>query len=322
MIVALVGACTSSHGNAGKSTPRPTATQLVHRSAGCATHRSIASGVSEHTLRSGGHTRVYELDIPAGYDGTTPYALILGLHALTVDYRFIPSMTGFAQNARFHFIGVSPSGLVANGTPYWDAAPTSDNYDVDFISTLLDTLKSQLCIDPGRVFSTGMSNGAQMSSLLGCRLSTRITAIAPVSGEEFLKPCNGRPMPIMAFHGTADPFLPYAGGGLNATRIAETYYYRGHLPAGLPQPLGVDASMRLWAQHNRCAPRPHERAISAHVTMRTWQHCAAPTVLYVIRGGGHQWPGQPQPAFAKTFGPGTKEIDATSLMFHFFFDRR
>jgi polyhydroxybutyrate depolymerase len=330
--LALLGACSSSHqtahGPSASTVPRSDTTisttvgttAVTHRSAGCAARRPVASGISQHTIRSGGRTRVYELDVPAGYAGNVPYALVFGLHALTVDYRFVPSMTGFADGARYRFIGVSPSGLVAKGTPYWDAAPTPDNYDVTFIAHLLDALESELCIDPARVFSTGMSNGAQMSSLLACRLSTRITAIAPVSGEEFLAPCAGGPVPIMAFHGTADPILPYAGGGLNATRIAELYYYRGHLPAGLPTPLGIDASMALWARHNKCSPQPVERRITPHVSVRTWQHCAAATVLYIIHGGGHQWPGQPQPAFDKEFGPGTKEINATDLMFHFFFD--
>jgi polyhydroxybutyrate depolymerase len=265
---------------------------------------------------------VYELDIPDDYDGTSPYAVVLGLHALTVSYKFVPSMTGFARGAQFHFIGVSPSGLVDAGTPYWDAAPTRQNYDVTFISDLLDALESTLCIDETKVFSTGMSNGAQMSSLLACRLSGRIRAIAPVSGEEFLAPCTGAPVPIMAFHGTADPILPYAGGGLNATRIAQLYHYNGHLPPGLPTPLGIDASMRRWAAHNHCDPTPTETRVAPHVQKRTWHGCRAATVLYIVDGGGHSWPGQPMPAFEKLFGPGTKEIDATKLMLGFFFDHR
>lgn len=273
-------------------------------------------------MRSGGVTRRYELDVPTAYTGESPFAIVFGLHALTVDYRFIPSMTGFDLGGRLHFIGVSPSGLLHGATPYWDAAPTADNYDVTFLTALLDELEQTLCVDPTRVFSTGMSNGAQMSSLLACRLGSRIAAIAPVSGEQFLAPCDGPPVPIMAFHGTADPILPYRGGGLNATRIAQVYHYDGHLPAGLPAPQGIDASMAEWARHNGCAPTFDEHRVAAHILRRTWQHCAAPTVLYIVEGGGHAWPGKPQPAFEAMFGPGTTEIDATQLMFDFFFARR
>jgi polyhydroxybutyrate depolymerase len=158
-----------------------------------------------------------------------------------------------------------------------------------------------------------------MSSLLACRLSDRIAAIAPVSGEEFLEPCKGRPVPIVAFHGREDPILPYQGGGLNATRIADTNYWKGNAPNGLPAPLGIDESMRRWARHNGCDPTYREARVAPHVIRRTWNGCDAATVLYVVENGGHAWPGKPFPQFEDQFGPGTTEIDATALMFAFFF---
>ena len=205
-------------------------------------------------------------------------------------------------------------------TPYWFAAPVADNYDVAFISELLDHLESTLCIDQARVFSTGISNGAQMSSLLGCRLAGRIAAIAPVEGEEYLAPCDGKPEPILAFHGTADPILPYEGGGLNATNIANIDYWKGEAPAGLPAPLGIDASMALWAKHNGCNATPTEVRVAFDVRKRTWSKCKAATVLYIVEGGGHGWPGKPVPAFEKAFGHTTTSIDATALEFKFFFE--
>jgi len=323
----MLGACSSGggHGRAATATTTTravrTAPAVAASSAGCRSGPAAHPGTTEQTLESDGVERHYLLDVPAGYDGTRPYAVLFGLHALTVDYRFVPSMTGFADAGKYRFIGVAPSGLLDSATPYWDAAPTAHNYDVDFIAHLLDHLEATLCVDPARVFSTGMSNGAQMSSLLACRLSTRVAAIAAVSGEEFLAPCTGRPVPIMAFHGTADPILPYGGGGLNATRIADLYHYNGHLPAGLPAPMGIDASMQRWAAHNGCRPRYTETRVAPHVIERRWPSCRAETVLYVIEGGGHSWPGQPEPQFEKTFGPGTTEIDATNLMFRMFFGR-
>jgi poly(3-hydroxybutyrate) depolymerase len=245
---------------------------------------------------------------------------VFGLHALTVSYKFMPSMVGFELADRYHFIGVSPSGRLNGPTPFWMAAPTRDNYDVQFIGALLDRLEATMCIDPSRVFSTGMSNGAQMSSLLACRMPDRITAIAPVSGEEFLAPCDGAPVPIMAFHGSADPILPYKGGGLNATTIAAQNYWKGSVPAGMPAPLGIDESMQRWARHNHCDAKYVETRVAPHVRRRTWQHCEAATILYVVDGAGHSWPGKPVPQFEAQFGPGTTEIDATALMFQFFFD--
>jgi polyhydroxybutyrate depolymerase len=331
VIATAIAAGCSSGGRAERARSTTTASRSfgatttaprLRPSSGCAHPERVAPGVTMHTITSDGLVRRYELDVPTTYTATTPSGIVFGLHALTVDYRFVPSMTGFDLGAKYGFVGVSPSGLLHGPTPYWDAAPTAANYDVTFLSALLDHLEATLCIDTARVYSTGMSNGAQMSSLLACRLAGRIAAIAPVSGEEFLTPCAGRPVPIMAFHGTADPILPYAGGGLNATRIAQLYHYDGKLPAGLPSPRGVDQSMAEWAQHNGCAATYTERHVAPHVVRRVWDRCRAATVLYIIEGGGHAWPGKPQPAFEKQFGPGTREIDATNLMFDFFFRGR
>jgi polyhydroxybutyrate depolymerase len=292
-------------------------------SAGCNVTPAAPPGSTDVRMTSGGKERSYQLDIPASYDGTKPLPIVLGLHSLTVSYKFVPALSGFPEmNAKYDFIDVAPSGLLDGKTPYWNAAPVADNYDVTFINDLLDHLEATLCVDTARVFSVGMSNGAQMSSLLACRLPERITAIAAISGVEFNEPCDGAPVPVMAFHGALDPIVPYAGGGLNAVKIADVDFYKGSLPAGLPAPHGVDDSMKLWAQHNGCDPDPVEERVSPEVRKRTWPNCQAATVLYIVDDGGHQWPGMPQPSFDKTFGHGTTDIDATSLLFAFFLGQK
>jgi len=270
-------------------------------------------------MSSRGKVRAYQLDIPVGYDGTKPYALVFGLHSLTVDYRIVLGMAGFADmHKKYEYIGVSPSGLVST-VPYWNAAPVVDNYDVDFITQLLDHLEATLCIDTGAVFSVGMSNGAQMSSLLGCRLPNRITAIAPIAGVEYNQPCNGAPVPVIAFHGLKDPFVPYKGGGLNSVTIADENYYHGKVPPKTATPTGVDETMKNWARHNGCDADYIETRISHEVRKRVWQHCRAATEFYIVENGGHAWPGRCVPATEQSFGHCTKDIDATNLIWAFFF---
>jgi polyhydroxybutyrate depolymerase len=303
------------------STPTRASAHAAGPSTGCASRAAAKTGTTYANIRSGGHERVYQLDVPASYDGTKAYPLVFALHSLTVDYRIVPAMGGFGDMRQsYRFISVSPSGLLNQGAPYWNAAPAAHNYDVAFLSHLLDHLEATLCIDKAKVFSLGMSNGAQMSTLLACRLPNRVTAVGAIAGVEFNEPCDGAPVPVIAFHGTADPYVPYRGGGLNSLTIARMNFYRGHVPVGLPTPHGVDASMALWARHNGCTAAPVEQRISHEVRKRVWQHCEAPTVLYIVDGGGHSWPGKPQPAFEKTFGHTTTDIDATQLIFAFFFD--
>jgi len=240
---------------------------------------------------SGGEERVFQLTIPAGYDGKTPFPVVLGLHALTVSHFFAPVEAGFgAMAAHDDFIGIAPSGDLDAGTPFWFAAPTRDNHDVAFIADLLDRIEAELCVDRARVYATGVSNGAQMSSVLACRLPHRITAVAPVAGVEFFDACEKGPVAVLAFHGTADPIITYDGDGLNSTQIADMHYWKGEIPEGMPEHLGVDVAMEAWARHNACDPEPVEERVASDVRRRTWQHCRAATVLYVIDGGGHGRP--------------------------------
>jgi len=307
----------AAHANTTRSTP----TRATGPSAGCRA-APVAPGTTDARIRSGGRERSYLLDVPEGYDGRQPYALVFGLHSLSIDYHVVPASAGFPElHRRYRFIGVAPSGLVSD-VPFWNAAAVADNYDVVFLTRLLDHLERMLCVDTARVFSLGMSNGAQMSSLLACRLPGRIAAIGAIAGVEFPRPCAGEPVPVIAFHGRRDPFVPYAGGGLNAVAIADQHHYHGDLPPGTPTPTGVDASMASWARHNRCDPEPAETRISAEVVRRVWERCAAPTELYVVDDGGHAWPGRPQPALEKVLGHTTTDIDATRLVGAFFFEDR
>lgn len=102
--------------------------------------------------------------------------------------------------------------------------------DTGFVSLLLDTIEAELCIDITRVYATGFSNGGFMSYRIGCELSDRFSAIAPVSGlkrrvillqglfgyknlygADFYR-CNlTKTIPLLHIHGTTDPIVPYTG---------------------------------------------------------------------------------------------------------------
>jgi len=328
----LLAACSSgSDGPAGEdaatgpttsAAPTTTTAPGPTPSAGCGATPVAAPGTTDETIVVDGNEGRYQLLVPEGYDGTTPLPLVFGLHALTVSYTFVPAGAGFPEmQEQYDFIGVSPSNLVDNGTSFWMAAPVPDNPDVAFMEALLDELEADLCIDTSKVFSTGQSNGAQMSSLLACQVSDRITAVAPIAGVEFPADpavCDDRPVPVMAFHGTADPIVTYEGGGLNAATIANLHYWHGEAPDDVPAHEGVDTAMDNWAAHNGCEPGREEERISDEVVRYTWADCEAETVLYVVEGGGHTWPGRPTPGFEAQFGPTTMDIEATPLMFDFF----
>jgi polyhydroxybutyrate depolymerase len=317
--LSLLAACSSG---GDPDARRPTATSDAEGpspSPGCETGAVVDGGVSDRTLISGGVERVYQLHVPESYDDKTPLPLFFGLHALTVRYEVVAALHGFADMAdQYDFIAVFPSGRFDATVPYWHAAPTTPNRDVAFLTDLLDQLESELCVDAAKVYATGMSNGAQMSSLLACQRPERITAVAPIAGVEFYEECEDDPVPVIAFHGTADPIVTYDGGGLNAATISGEHYWNGEAPPGLPEHRGVDEAMRRWADHNGCDRGPVDDRITSEVRRRAWRGCAAETVLYIVEGGGHSIPGRPVPGFENSFGLTTTDIDATRLMFEFF----
>ena len=298
-----------------------TTTTFATSSPGCAAATPAAPGTSDRTMTSGGDPREFQLIVPASYDGTTPLPIVFSLHPDVISYRIVPPMVGFPDMAAtYDFIGVSPSGM-RNGTiPYWVAARTEPpSRDITFFDDLLDLLEAELCVDPSRVYATGMANGSQMASLLACQLGDRITAVAPLAGPEWPTACDGRPVPVMAFHGDKDPFVSYQDGRGDAKEIADKNLWKGNVPPGVPDHEGAEQAMANWAAHNGCDAQPVVETISAEVVRTTWQHCDAATIFFHIVGGGHTWPSRPVPAFEKVFGHTTMDIDATRLMFEFFF---
>lgn len=107
--------------------------------------------------------------------------------------------------------------------------------DIGFVKALIANLTVSYCIDTGRVFAAGLSNGGGMTNVLACdpTMSVTIAAFAPVSGALYtsqqgtcypytIEPVNSIPqatcnpgrsnLPIIEFHGTADGTINYLGG--------------------------------------------------------------------------------------------------------------
>lgn len=262
-----------------------------------------------HTIVSSGLTRDYTLHVPSGYDGSKPTPLVISMHGA--------SLWGAAQQAlsqwdrvadREGFIVVYPSARSGNGPRVWEATPGRDvSRDVTFIGNLIDSLGRTYNIDPARIYANGLSNGGGMAFVLSCRMADRIAAVGLVASAQLLpwSSCaDDRSVPMVNFHGTADPDTPYDGG---KTWVA---------PQTLPSVPGWTAN---WARRNRCGPTPTESRIADDVTRTEYTGCAgnAAAVLYTIHRGGHTWPGGG--ALPEWFvGTTTRSIDASSVMWEFF----
>jgi len=335
VVVALTlvaGACSDDGGDASAVTApstAPAAEVAAVPSAGCGT--STTASVTEERREVAvpdpdtGENRWYLLTTPPAHDGTTPVPVVLDFHGLTegaVVHAMHSAMSPFA--AENGFVVVYPQGT---GDPVrWNALPTADAADfggaddTGYVDALLDALEADLCIDTARVYATGLSNGAGMSSLLGCERPGRFAAVAPVAGVRPPAECaDGVATPILAFHGTADPILIYNGGIGDLAGLLG-----GSGEIGAPEATvdgdGYPASIRAWAAQNGCAPEPAKVAIGSDVEHWVFDCPAGASVeFYAILGGGHTWPGSEfSRQIAAVAGPTTSTISANDVIWEFF----
>jgi len=254
------------------------------------------------TLSWDGAARTANVHVPESYDPTRPTPVVLNFHGYTSDATQEALLSDMNAKAdQEGFVVVYPQGL----NDSWNAgaccgvSAMTGVDDVGFVGDLLDELEARLCVDQHRIFATGMSNGGFLSHRLGCELSTRIAAIAPVAGVLGIPTCAPpRPVPVMHFHGTADPLVPYGGD-----------------PAlGFPS---VQDTFTGWASRNSCPGAPVTTYSKGDTSCSSYDGCAGgvSVTLCTVQGSGHTWPGGlPVPSLGYT----TTNISATDAMWAFF----
>ncbi len=237
----------------------------VHAAALSAQSAAAAAG-GPRTLRVSGVERTYLLDVPPSYRPGTPAPLVMVFHGAGGSGRRMAPHTGFSRLAgREGFVAVYPDGLGRRWNDGRSALATRD--DVGFVKALLDTLERELSLDSTRVYAAGISNGAMFSYRLACELPGVFAAIAPVAGAT---PANlaescGRtaPVSVLAIQGTADPLLPYAGGGVGGGRGSVLSAAREH------RVLGPGGGLRRSAgRHRRARPCARRHAGAGHGLLR------------------------------------------------------
>lgn len=266
---------------------------------------------SNGSILSSGRKREYFLYVPRGYDPSRPASLVISMHGAggwPVQQMELSEWNRLAE--REQFIVVYPSAIIGDGPRVWHVGHEPGlASDVRFISDLIDKIEGSYNIDPERIYANGFSNGGGMAFVLSCALSDRIAAVGMVGAAQTLpwSWCGDRrAVPVIAFHGSADPFAPYNGG---------------------PSPVAPDTTVfpsvpvwsASWARRNRCGPDRADSAVAPNITRTEYTNCddGANVVLYTVRGGGHQWfGGKPLPEWF--VGPARDDLDTTSLMWAFF----
>jgi polyhydroxybutyrate depolymerase len=278
------------------------------RSPGCQPGATAAPHDFDLSVTSSGTLRRALIHLPPSYDPRRPMPLVLNFHSFPGTPELERNLTGMSESAdRAGYVVAYPAGIDSSfnaGTCCGDAKRD----DVGFTRDLLGALSARICIDPRRIFATGMSNGASFSFRLACEMPDRIAAFAPVSAPMMVERCSPkRPaVPILFFVGTADPIMTAHARELKKPfRNAYEWARR---------------DMDEWAQRNGCRLAP-PRVIRRTGDTRFESYLGCPPEaelgLVVVEGGGHSWPGGATD-FDSWLGRTTQCIRASDVMWDFF----
>jgi polyhydroxybutyrate depolymerase len=260
---------------------------------------SFSQTTISDSIISGGVYRTYMLYIPAIYNSADPVPLVFNLHAYgytNTDEETYADFRPIADTANF-IIALPQGDSVQQAWEYnlgWDNfnSVADAQKDLDFISNLIDSIKTQYNIDLNRVYSCGYSNGGFMSYDLACYLNSRIAAVASVAGTMIISHdslCNpAHPTPIMEIHGAADSCVTYNGVAAQCLTLQVIHC------------LPIDTLVKRWVDRNNCSTTPVFTNVpntnlldfcTAEHYVYNGGNNGSSVELFKINGGSHTWPG-------------------------------
>ncbi len=186
-------------------------------SSGCAKTEIAHGRRIARTLEVDGTRRQFLLDVPDTIPAGAPVPLLFDFHGWGHSGPGVWQVSKFKDIAPTEkFLTVYPDGLPVSlrpgqERPGWEIFSTDGNRDVAFTKAMLEAVASAYCVDLSRVYSTGFSNGAFFSNLLGCTMPETFAAVAPVGGGRITVPCEpAEAVPVLFHHGTKDEVVPIA----------------------------------------------------------------------------------------------------------------
>lgn len=289
--------------------------------------RTLDPGTQTIQVSFGGEDYPVRVHVPAGAAARGDLPMVVNLHPSSGNAEIHSTYSAMDPVAdRENFIVVAPNGDIPAADPnpdgiwFWNVPgvpttagelpPEDARDDVAFLTRVIDRVDRLGCVDDDRVFMTGFSGGARMSSAYACARADKVAAIAPVAGIRYGRPspedpmvpelqsCEPRlPVPVVTFHGDGDTVNPYEGN--DDPRWGYT----------------VPFAAQLWARSNGCRVGPELATVTEHVTTSRYSRCPdrADVLVYRIAGGTHSWPGADDPN-------ATQEISASALAWEFFED--
>jgi polyhydroxybutyrate depolymerase len=218
------------------------------------------------TLMHDGIERVYEVHVPPSYTGGARVPLLLTIHGA---HNTIAMVRGWSQMNPVAdangFIVAYPQGLDCWNSGSVLPGCTAADDDVGFLTNVVADIESQACIDPKRVYATGISNGAMMAQKLGCAEADIFAAVGGIAGPNGGS-CNpSRPISVVYMHGTEDTTVGYSSAA---------------------------GTVSGWSMRNGCSDSPVETYNMGSTRCETYQGCndGVEVAFCTVTGMGHCWP--------------------------------
>jgi polyhydroxybutyrate depolymerase len=236
------------------------------------------------------------LHLPPAARAGTRLPLVIGLHGAGGTGDDFEGRTGLSDlGDEEGFATVYPNA--ASSRRFWSLNRAASPDDVPRIEAMLDAIESLGCTDPDRVYATGVSNGGGFAARLGCELSDRLAAVAPVAGGyRALDSCPAtQRTSLLEIHGLADRVVPYRGVPPD---------FKGNVPRFVAR----------WARRDGCSARPVRTHPSRGMTRLRYRACEDGTAVehIAIAGLDHGWVVKGEPA----------TVDANDEIWGFFRGRR
>jgi polyhydroxybutyrate depolymerase len=270
--------------------------------------------------------REYNIHLPPSYSGAKKLPILFAFHG--GGGNFNNTVKFYNLNAladKYGFIVIYPNAIAKSWViPGFSSRSQGYDTTVDdahFISVILDTIIKHHKGDGSKVFTTGISRGGEFSLYLADKLSSRITAIAPVCASvprEFVKNYTfSHPTPVLLINGTADPLIKYEGGFGKYLRTDEPGEGFDMTP--------TDILIRKITTLDSCDANPVQ---SDMPNSDENDDCHSVKYVYACRGinvtlikvinGGHTWPGGKQYLPKFMIGKVARDFNAEDEIFNFF----
>lgn len=254
----------------------------------------------------------------AAPEGIANPPLIIALHGGGGSPEQFSRDSGLAPAAlRAGFAIVFPSGTSrrAIGPKVWNAgyccgyAPAAGIDDQAFLTLVIKDAKHRYHADPGRIYITGMSNGAILAETYAATHPGSIRAVASVAGTMEVAHVRVRgAVPLLHIHGSADDHVPFAGGkGAKSYVQTDFASVEDDLAAfrmAIGKPLTAVSDVIDPANDGMRTERIRWQTADGHDQV----------VLLKVVGGGHHWPGGRR----SDRRGATRDIDATREIIDFF----